>query len=58
MRVTNPILRPQPIDNHYGHLAQLVEHSTFNRTVTGSNPVVPTKKTLSHYGLGFFYNLI
>ncbi len=25
-----------------GHLAQLVEHSTFNRTVVGSNPTVPT----------------
>lgn len=25
-----------------GHLAQLVEHLTFNQVVTGSNPVVPT----------------
>ena len=29
----------------YAPLAQLVEHSTFNRVVTGSNPVWRTIKT-------------
>ena len=30
-----------------GRLAQLVEHSTFNRTVVGSNPTAPTTPSLS-----------
>ena len=34
------------IVSFYGRLAQLVEHSTFNRTVVGSNPTAPTTLTL------------
>ncbi len=34
-----------------GRLAQLVEHSTFNRTVVGSNPTAPTTPSLSKVGI-------
>lgn len=33
----------QNANNNFGSIAQLVEHSTDNRAVTGSSPVTPTK---------------
>ena len=37
--------RFEPVTPHYEPVAQLVEHSTFNRVVRGSNPRRLTKKS-------------
>ncbi len=37
-----------------GHIAQSVEHTTFNRTVAGSNPAVPTNPPPSFVLIKFY----